>query len=171
MSQKFPLLFNLHNIKQDISVSIVTILLAGQQNNHRSNPGSIKRFFSSPKHPDSHWSPLSLVFIGYKELLPAIKLPGYEPHKVVARLRMRGATPPLPQSFGSFTGRVFLSFDNSSNSVWNGLFSILMHIGIVSSNTHRYCSVALIYAQRCKVSDDRLWGVRSVSKTLHVYLV
>jgi len=46
-----------------------------------------------------------------------------------------------------------------------------MHIGIVSSNTCKYCSVARMYAQRCKVSDDRLWGVRSISKTLRVYLV
>jgi hypothetical protein len=33
-----------------------------------------------------------------------------------------------------------------------------MHIGIVSSKTCRYCSVALMFAQRCKVSDDRLLG-------------
>ena len=79
MSQKFPLLFNLHNIKQDISVSIVTIPLAGQRNNHRSSPGSIKRFDSSPKHPNRHWTAPNLVYSGYKELLPGIKLPGYEP--------------------------------------------------------------------------------------------
>jgi len=27
-----------------------------------SNPGSVKRFFSSPKHPDQLWSPSILLF-------------------------------------------------------------------------------------------------------------
>jgi len=58
----------------------MTIPPAGQQNNHSSNPGSIKRFLCSPKHPDRHWSLPSLVFSGYKELLLGMKLPGYEPY-------------------------------------------------------------------------------------------
>jgi hypothetical protein len=69
----------------------MTIPLAGQQNNHRSNPGSIKRFFSSPKHPDRHWSPPSLVFSGYKELLPGIKLPGYEPDPSESSVEVKNA--------------------------------------------------------------------------------
>ena len=173
MSQKFPLLFSLHGIKQDVSVSIVTILLDGQQNNHRSNPGSIKRFYSSPKHPDHHWSPPSLVFSGCKVLLLELNLIGYERDhsQSSGEVKNTWSYVSTPTILHSVHRESFSFFANYSNSLWNCLFNMSMHIDIVSSNTCRYFLVSLMYAQLCKVSDDRLWGVRIVSKTLRVYLV
>ena len=41
-----------------------------------SNPGSGKKFSSSPKRPDPLWGPLSLIFSGYVGSYPWAKLPG-----------------------------------------------------------------------------------------------
>jgi hypothetical protein len=45
------------------------------------NPGTGKRFFSSPKRPDQLWCPPNLLFNGYH---------------IVPRLRMNGAVALLP---------------------------------------------------------------------------
>jgi hypothetical protein len=38
--------------------------------NRGSTPGSVKRFFSSPKRPDRLWGPPTTLFNGHRELFP-----------------------------------------------------------------------------------------------------
>jgi len=35
-----------------------------------------EEFFSSPPHPDRHWSPLSLLSSGFRGLFPGVKAAG-----------------------------------------------------------------------------------------------
>ena len=55
-----------------------------------SNTSRVKRFFSSPKHPDQLWGPLSFLFIGYWGSFMGVKLQGHEvnhPHPSSAKVK------------------------------------------------------------------------------------
>jgi hypothetical protein len=64
-----------------------------------SNPGSGKRFFSSPKHPKGLYSRASLLFNGFQGSFPGLKQLGHivdHHHHLVPSLRMSGAIPLFP---------------------------------------------------------------------------
>jgi hypothetical protein len=63
-----------------------------------SNLGTVKRFFSSPEHPDRLWGPPSLLFNGYRGYFPKIKRPwrDVDHSRLAPKLRISGAIPLLP---------------------------------------------------------------------------
>ena len=61
-----------------------------------SNHVTVKWFFSTPKRPERHWDPASLLFNGYPFSFTGIKRPGQDVDYLVPRLRRSTAIPLLP---------------------------------------------------------------------------